>query len=80
MPLCTEFSIYEDTIFSDTVIVAVYDDKVLKCWYTNNNEAQILSVAKRLLATPSLGWPATQTDLSKHITTYTIHSHPEYFL
>ena len=80
MPLCTEFSIYEDAIFSDTVIVAVYDDKVLKCWYTNNNEAQILSVAKRLLAAPNLGWPATQTDLSKHITTYTIHSHPEYFL
>ena len=80
MPLCTEFSIYEDVILSDTVIVAVYDDKVLKCWYANNNEAQILSAAKRLLANPSSGWPATQTDLSKHIATYTIHSHPEYFL
>ena len=80
MSLCTEFYIYEDAIFSDAVIVAVYDDKVLKCWHTNNNEAQILSAAKRLLANPSSGWPATQTNLSKHITTYTIHSHPEYFL
>ena len=80
MPLCTEFSIYEDVILSDDVIVAVYDGKVLKCWYANNNEAQILSATKRLLANPSSGWPATQTDLSKHITTYTIHSHPEYFL
>ena len=80
MPLYTEFSIYEDATFSDGVIVAVYDDKVLKCWYANNNEAQILSAAKRLLANPSSGWPATQTDLSKHIATYTIHSHPEYFL
>ena len=80
MPLCTEFSIYEDAIFSDAVIVAVYDDKVLKCWYANNNEAQILSAVNRLIASPSSGWPATQADLSKHITTYTIHSHPEYFL
>ena len=80
MSLCTEFSIYEDVTLSDTVIVAVYDDKVLKCWYANNNEAQILSAAKRLLANPSSGWPATQTGLSEHITTYTIHSHPEYFL
>ena len=80
MPLCTEFSIYKDAILSDDVIVAVYDNKVLKCWYANNNEAQILSAAKRLFANPSSGWPATQTDLSKHITTYTIHSHPEYFL
>ena len=80
MPLCTEFYIYKDTTFPDDVIVAVYDDKVLKCWYANNNEAQILSTAKRLLANPSSGWPATQTNLNKHITTYTIHSHPEYFL
>ena len=80
MSLYTKFSIYEDATFPDDVIVAVYDDKVLKCWYANNNEAQILSAAKRLLANPSSGWPATQTDLSKHIATYTIHSHPEYFL
>ena len=80
MPLCTEFSIYKDATFPDDVIVAVYDGKVLKCWYTNNNEAQILSAVERLLASPSSGWPATQTDLSKHITTCTIHSHPEYFL
>ena len=80
MPLCTEFSIYEDATFSDGVIVAVYDNKVLKCWYADNNEAQILSAAKRLLANPSSEWPATQTALSKHIATYTTHSHPEYFL
>ena len=80
MPLCTEFSIYEDATVPDSVIVAVYDNKALKCWHTDNNEAQILSAAKRLLANPSSGWPATQTNLSKHITTYTIHSHPEYFL
>ena len=80
MPLCTEFSIYKDATFPDDVIVAVYDGKVLKCWYTNNNEAQILSSVERLLANPKSGWSATQTDLSKHITTYTIHSHPEYFL
>ena len=80
MPSCTEFSIYEDATFPDDVIVAVYDDKVLKCWYANNNEAQILATAKQLLANPSLGWPATQINLNKHITTYTIHSHPEYFL
>ena len=80
MPLYTKFSIYEDATFSDGVIVAVYEDKVSKCWYANNNEVQILSTAKRLLANPSSGWPATQTDLSKHIATYTIHSHPEYFL
>lgn len=80
MPLYTEFSIYKDATFPDDVIVAVYDGKVLKCWYANNNEAQILSAVKRLIASPSSGWPATQTDLSKHITTYTIHSHPEYFL
>ena len=80
MPLCTEFSIYKDATFPDDVIVAIHDGKVLKYWYANNNEAQILSVAKRLLAAPSSGWPTMQTDLSKHITTYTIHSHPEYFL
>ena len=80
MPLCTEFSIYEDATFSDGVIVAVYDDKVLKYWYANNNEEQILLVAKLLLAAPSAGWLATQVSLGKHITTYTIHSHPEYFL
>ena len=80
MQFITEFSIYKDATFPDDVIVAVYDDKVLKCWYANNNEAQILSAAKRLIASPSSGWPATQTDLSKRITTYTIHSHPEYFL
>lgn len=80
MPLYTEFSIYKDATFPDDVIVAVHDDKGLKCWYANNNEAQILSAVKRLIASPSSGWPATQTDLSKHITTYTIHSHPEYFL
>ena len=80
MPLYTEFSIYKDATFPDDVIVVVRDDKVLKCWYANNNEAQILSAVKRLIASPSSGWPATQTDLSKHIATYTIHSHPEYFL
>lgn len=80
MPLYTEVFIYKDATFPDDVIVAVYDGKVLKCWYANNNEAQILSAVKRLIASPSSGWPATQTDLSKHITTYTIHSHPEYFL
>ena len=80
MPLCTEFSIYKDATFPDGVIVVVQDDKVLKCWYADNNEAQILSAVKRLLIDTSSGWTATQTDLSKHIATYTIHSHPEYFL
>ena len=80
MPLCTKFSIYEDTTLSNSVIVAVYDGKVLKCWYADNDEAKILSTVERLLANPKSGWPATQTDLSKHITTCTIHSHPEYFL
>ena len=80
MPLCTEFSIYKDATFPDDVIVAVYDGKVLKCWHADNDEAQILSAVERLLANPKSGWPATQTDLSKHITTCTIHSHPEYFL
>ena len=80
MSFTTEFHIYKDATFPDDVIVAVHDDKMLKCWYANNNEAQILSAAKRLLTDTSSGWPATQTDLSKHIATYTIHSHPEYFL
>ena len=59
MPLCTEFSIYKNATFPDDVIVGVYDGKVLKCWYADNNEEQILSAAKRLIASPSSGWPAT---------------------
>ena len=58
MPLCTEFSIYEDTTFPDEVIVVVHDGKVFKCWYADNNEVQILSAAKRLIAAPSSGWSA----------------------
>ena len=80
MQFITEFSIYKDATFPDDVIVAVHDDKMLKCWYANNNEAQILSAAKQLLTAPSSGWSATQTDLGKYIATYTIHAHPEYFL
>ena len=80
MSLTTEFHIYKNTTFPDGVIIVVYDDKVLKCWYAYNNEAEILSAAKQLLTAPSSGWSATHADLSKHIATYTIHSHPEYFL
>ena len=80
MPLCTKFSIYEATTFPDGVVVAIYYDKVLKCWYAGNDEAQILSAVNLLLANPSSGWSITQARLGKHITTCTIHSHPEYFL
>ena len=76
----TKFYVFQSDNARQVVVAILINDIIFQCWYANNNETQILSAAKRLLTAPSSGWLATQTDLSKHIATYTIHSHPEYFL
>ena len=79
----TEFYVFQTTLYDieDYVTVAVCkDDFKFRCWSTNNRIGSILKTAQILLANHRFGWSSTTDSLGPLIATYSIESHPEYFL
>ena len=79
----TEFYVFQSNLCNteDYVAVAVRkDDFKFRCWSTNNRISSILEIAQFLFADHRFGWSGTADYLGTPIVTYSIESHPEYFL
>ena len=79
----TEFYVFQTKLYNieDYVTIAVRkDDFEFRCWSSRNDITSILKTVQFLSANHNFGWYSTADSLGPLIATYSIQSHPEYFL
>ena len=85
----TKFYVFQSRDAKQVVVVAIpINDVIFRCWTANNEIASILETVQYFSTNSEFGWYGT-VNLLKHLTavrlgpliaTYSIQSHPEYFL
>ncbi len=84
----TKFYVFQSRELKQVVVAIPINDIIFRCWSTNNEIASILETIQFLSTNSGFGWYGT-VNLLEHITavplgpliaTYSIESHPEYFL
>ena len=84
--MITEFHVHKSLRSNSNRVVVVSvrkDNSTLNRWFaiTTANEIEcIIDTFQKLQANPESGWECRFNQLGALITTYTIESHPEYFL
>ena len=85
----TKFYVFQAREVKQVVVVAIpINDIIFRCWSTNNEIASILETVQSLSTNSEFGWYGTINLSGSHtavylgplIATYSIESHPEYFL
>ena len=84
----TKFCIFQSTSEGQVVVGIPIKDVIFRCWSTNNEIASILETVQSLSTNSGFGWYGTVNLSGSHTTvylgpliaTYSIESHPEYFL
>ena len=84
----TKFYIFQPNNTRQVVVAIPIDDVIFQCWYTNSEITSIFETVQSLSINSGFGWYGT-VNLLEHLTavylgppiaTYSIESHPEYFL
>ena len=83
----TKFYVFQSNNARQVVAISI-NDVIFRCWSTNNEIASILETVQFLSTNSGFGWYGTVNLSGSHtavylgplITTYSIQSHPEYFL
>ena len=84
----TKFYVFQSDNARQVVVAIPINDIIFRCWSTNNEIASILETVQSLSTNSGFGWYGT-INLLEHLTavhlgpliaTYSIESHPEYFL
>ena len=85
----TKFYIFQSNNARQVVVAIPINDVIFRCWSTNNKITSILETVQSLFTNSVLSWYGTTSCLSEPfaavrlgslIATYSIESHPEYFL
>ena len=84
----TKFYVFQSREVNQVVIAIRINDVIFRCWSTNNKTASILETVQSLSTNSEVGWYGTVNLSESHtavylgplIVTYSIESHPEYFL
>ena len=84
----TKFYVFQSNYTGQVVVAIPINDVIFRCWYTNNEIASILETVQSLFTNSGFGWYGTVNLSGSHtavylgplIATYSIESHPEYFL
>ena len=84
----TKFYIFQSRDARQVVVAIPIDKAIFRCWSTNNETASILETVQSLSTNSGFGWYGivnlsgshTATCLGPLLVTYSIESHPEYFL
>ena len=84
----TKFYVFQSNKARQVVVAIHINDVIFRCWSTNNEITSILETVQSLSTNTGFGWYGT-VNLLEHLTavylgsliaTYSIVSHPEYFL
>ena len=84
----TKFYVFQSRETKQVVVAIHINDVIFRCWSTNNEIASILETVQSLSTNSGFGWYGTVNLSGSHtavylgplIATYSIESHPEYFL
>ena len=84
----TKFYVFQSNNARQVVVAIPINDIIFRCWSTNNEIASILETVQSLSTNSRFGWYDTVNLSGSHtagylgplIATYSIESHPEYFL
>ena len=84
----TKFYVFQSRDTKRVVVAIPIDDVIFRCWSTNNEIASILETVQSLSTNSGFGWYGTVNLSGSHtagylgplLVTYSIESHPEYFL
>ena len=84
----TKFYIFQSIKVNQVVVAIPIDNVIFRCWSTYNEIASILETVQSLSTNSRFGWYGTVNLSGSHtavylgplIVTYSIESHPEYFL
>ena len=84
----TKFYVFQSKDTRQVVVAIPLNDVIFRCWSTNNEIASILETVQSLSTNSGFGWYGTVNLSGSHtavylgplIATYSIESHPEYFL
>ena len=76
----TNFYVFQSNTARQVVVAIPINDVIFRCWSTNNDITSILKTVQFLFANHRFGWSSTADSLGPLIATYSIESHPEYFL
>ena len=84
----TKFYVFQSDNARQVVVAIPINDVIFRCWSTNNKTASILETVQSLSTDSGFGWYGTINLSGSHtavylgplIATYSIESHPEYFL
>ena len=84
----TKFYVFQSREVKQVVVAIPIDVVIFRCWSTNNEIASILETVQSLSTNSRFGWYGTVNLSGSHtavylgplIATYSIESHPEYFL
>ena len=84
----TKFYVFQSKDTGQVVVAIHLNDVIFRCWSTNNKIASILETVQSLFINFGFGWYGTVNLSGSHtaaylgplIATYSIESHPEYFL
>ena len=84
----TKFCIFQSRDARQVVVAIPINNVIFRCWSTNNETASILETVQSLSTNSGFGWYGTVNLSGSHtaiylgplIATYSIESHPEYFL
>ena len=84
----TKFYIFQSREVEQVVVATPINNVIFRCWSTNNEIASILETVQSLSTNSGFGWYGTVNLSESHtavylgplIATYSIESHPEYFL
>ena len=84
----TKFYIFQSRDVKQVVVAIPIGNVIFRCWSTNNEIASILETVQSLSTNSGFGWYGTVNLSGSHTTvylgpliaTYSIESHPEYFL
>ena len=75
----TKFYVFQSREVKQVVVGIPINAIIFRCWSTNNEIASILETVQSLSTNSGFGWYGT-INLGPLIATYSIESHPEYFL
>ena len=84
----TKFYVFQSREVKQVVVGIPINAIIFRCWSTNNEIASILETVQSLSTNSRFGWYGTINLSGSHtavylgplIATYSIESHPEYFL
>ena len=86
--LITKFYVFQSNNARQVVVAIPINDIIFRCWSTNNEIASILETVQFLSTNSGFGWYGTVNLSGSHtavylgplIATYSVESHPKYFL